>query len=84
MISEKKRLQIANVCYANVSGMFATFCNLKFRGPNFTWDFFVKYCGDESDLWLAINNIQRTEENKELAKKFAIEIAENLISKLNA
>ena len=38
MISDKKRLEIANVCYANVAGEFAMFMNPKCRGPNFTWD----------------------------------------------
>lgn len=36
----KKALQIANICYANVSALFAMFTNPKYRGPNFTWDWF--------------------------------------------
>lgn len=40
MISDKRRLQIANVCYANVAGEFAIFCNDEMRGPNFKWENF--------------------------------------------
>jgi hypothetical protein len=79
MISEKKRLQVANVCYANVAGQLAMFCNPKNRGPNFTWDWFVEHCEQEADLWMMVANVRGHKETiKQTAKSFAREIAQHL------
>lgn len=40
MLSSIKRIQVEAVCYATVGGMMATFCNPRYRGPNFQWDEF--------------------------------------------
>lgn len=80
MISEKKRLQIANICYANVAGDFAMFMNPKYRGPNFTWDWFLKYCENHAQDWMFVNAVTgNRKEVNELAGQFAKEIAERLI-----
>lgn len=56
-ISNKKRLEIANTIYANVSGRFATFNNPKNRGVNFTWENWIESCGEQSEEWIMIANI---------------------------
>jgi len=81
------KLWISNICYANVSGLFAMFNNPKNRGSNFTWEFFVRHCEEESEIWLVVNDLltsnnQINIERKELAKKFAKEIAETLVKRL--
>lgn len=82
MISEKKRLQIANICYANVAGLFASFHNPNFRGPNFTWDKFTPMCVRQSDMWLWQNGIPTDDKTVALGQQFAKEIAENLIRQM--
>ena len=80
-ISSKKRLEVANVCYANVSGMFATFCNSKYRGPNFKWSNFSEMMVRDSETWMHIHNVRGSkQEINALAKEFAKEIADHLIS----
>jgi hypothetical protein len=83
MISEKKRLQIANICYANVAGEFAMFTNPKYRASNFTWDWFIRHCEKNADLWMFVNNVRgKKDEIDEMARQFAVEIAENLVDKV--
>lgn len=82
MISEKKRLQIANICYANVAGLFASFHNPNFRGLNFNWDKFVAMCVGQSHLWLFQNGIPKDDKVVALGQQFAKEIAENLIRQM--
>lgn len=80
MISEKKRLEIANVCYANVAGRFAMFCNDQFRGPNFRWDNFVDMMVKDADLWMMIHNVRGNKKDiNETAVQYAREIAERLV-----
>ena len=80
MISEKKRLEIANICYANVAGEFAMFNNPKYRGENFTWDWFIQHCEDEADLWMMISNVRGHQASiRFAAKTYAKGIAETLV-----
>ena len=82
MISDKKRLQVANVCYANVSGMFAMFCNDTMRGPNFRWSEFPNMMAREADLWMMLHNVQgNKQEINETAVQYAREIAETLVTR---
>ncbi len=82
MISEKKRLQIANICYANVAGEFAMFTNPKYRGPNFTWEWFIKHCKENADLWMMLHHVRGNQsEIKDTARKYAAEIAERLVER---
>lgn len=80
MISDKKRLEIANICYANVAGEFAMFTNPKYRGENFTWEWWIEHCEQQADLWMILQNVrgQKAEIN-ETARRFAREIAEHLV-----
>ena len=80
MISDKKKLEIANVCYANVSGLFATHSNPNFREENFTWDSFIENCEKNADLWLILAATKgKKKEINELAKIYAKEIAKRLV-----
>jgi hypothetical protein len=82
MISDKKRLEIANICYANVAGEFAMFMNPKYRGDKFTWDWWVKHCEDSAVDWMFIHNVRGHKETvKETAKQYALEIAQRLASR---
>ena len=79
MISDKKRLEIANICYANVAGEFAMFMNPKYRGPTFTWDWWIEHCGESAVDWMLINGVRGHKETvKATAKQYALEIAERL------
>ena len=83
MISDKKRLEIANICYANVAGEFAMFNNPKYRGENFTWTWFIQHCEDEADLWMMISNVRGHKASiRHAAKNYAKEIAETLVSRM--
>lgn len=76
----KKAFQIANICYANVSALFAMFTNPKYRGPNFTWDWFIEHCEKNADHWMFVNAVKgnRDAVNAQ-AKRYAREIAERLV-----
>lgn len=78
------KLQIANVCYANVAGSFADFMNAKFQGPNFDWNKFPEMMENKAVLWLFMHDIVEgsKKENERTAKKFAREIAETLVKRL--
>ena len=80
MLSNKKRLEIANICYANVSSEFASFCNPKFRGPNFTWSNFVDMCANWAPLWMMQNYVNGNEKDiNALAIKYTREIANTML-----
>lgn len=82
MLGKNKRLEIANICYANVAGSFAMMCNDKYRGQKFEWKNFPSMMEQESDLWLIINNVKGDRTAiKETAKEFAKEIAETMIKR---
>lgn len=87
MISDKKRLQIANVCYANVAGDFAMLTNPKYRGPNFTWECFPAMCETNAEGWMFIHGISSSgakneHEVKQTAKQNAKEIAQRLVDRM--
>ena len=82
MLSDKKKLEIANVCYANVAGEFAMFTNPKYRGPNFTWESFVDGCEKHADLWMFIHHVTGPKKLvTETAKQYAKEIAARLVKR---
>ena len=83
MISDKKRLQIANICYANVAGQFASFCNVKNRGPNFTWERFIQNCEEDAETWMSIYSVRGDRRLiRYTAREYAKEIATNLVNKV--
>lgn len=80
MLSQKKKLEIANICYANVSSDFAMMLNTKYQGSKFTWEGWVKRMQRESDLWLILNVVKgNTKANEALAREYTKEIAERLV-----
>ena len=84
MISTKKRMEIANICYANVAGSFAMFTNPKYRGEKFTWERFPEMMEREADLWMMLHLVKgKKDEVNALAKKFAREIAETLVERMS-
>jgi hypothetical protein len=81
-LSQTKKYEIANVCYANVSSWFAGMCNPLNRGKNFKWGNFVDMMVNMSNNWMFIHHVH-TKGNKvqieELAKQYTREIAERMI-----
>lgn len=81
-LSDKKRMEIANVCYANVAGSFADFCNVRMRGNKFDWRRFVAMMEKESSSWMFLHSVRG--DNKlvaEAAEQFAGEIAQTLLDR---
>lgn len=81
---QSKKTEIANVCYAVVSGNFATFCNEKYRGFNFNWENFARMQESQirTQLWVQISmpeNKKMKEEMENLAAQYAREISERLV-----
>jgi len=82
MLSDKKRLEIANICYAYVAGNFAMFINPINRGANFTWDSFVIMQEKSSSEWMFIQHVKgEKEEVNTMAKQYANEIATTLVTR---
>lgn len=70
------------ICYAIVSSLFATSCNPKSIGPNFTWEKFPKYAQDYCQKHLCLNiDIPKIHEDNayEFVKDTSLEIAQYLI-----
>ena len=81
-LSDKKKLEIANICYANVASGFADFINPINRGINFKWDSFAKFCERDSINWMGIHNVKGDKEQiNNMAKQYALEIATNLVNR---
>lgn len=82
MLSQKKLLEISNICYANVAGNFAAFTNPKFRGPAFEWGRFADMQVRLSSSWMFIHAVKgkKTEIDK-IAAQYAREIAERLVAR---
>ena len=82
LLSTKKRLEIANICYANVSSQFAMFTNEKNRSPNFSWDWFVDWCERQGSLWMIIHAVKGNRSVIDVvAAQYAKEIAERLLDR---
>ena len=82
MILKTKKLEIANICYANVSGIFADFIQMSSSGNLYNWNNFPNYCERSAYLWLMLNSsIERTDAVVALAKEYAKEIATTLITR---
>jgi hypothetical protein len=86
MLSQKKKLEIANVCYANISSAFAEFNNPKNRGNSFSWDWWKNWCVETSDCWMMVHNIKASKAIKDsandLAREYSKEISDRLVLKL--
>ena len=82
VLSDKKRMEIANICYANVAGSFALMCNPAMRGANFKWSSFVGMMERESSTWMFLNSVRG--DNKvvaDTARQFASEIAQTMLDR---
>jgi hypothetical protein len=76
MVSDKKRLEIAKVVYANVASDFALFMNPKYRGEKFTWDTFVAMEEERSSEWMFIHDVKGNKvEIAPIAKTYAAAFA---------
>lgn len=82
MLSDKKHMEIANVCYANVSMLFAMFCNDSWRGPNFKWSSFCDKMEREADLWMLVHDVHRSRGAKDEINKVAREYARDIASRM--
>lgn len=79
-ISKAKRLEIANICYAEVSSRFAMLNNPKYCGPNSNWSNFVQHCEDISETWMFAHGVRGYKETVHAnAKQFSREIAQRLV-----
>lgn len=80
-LTKHKKLEVANVCYANVSSLFATFVSSKMRGPNFTWERFPEICKDWASTWVFTHDIKGDKDALErCAEEYAVEIAQRLVN----
>lgn len=80
MISEKKRLVIANIIYANVSSNFALFCNPEMRGSNFDWSKFSDMMVRNVEGWLWLQDYKlRSDKVVGLSRQYAREIADRMV-----
>ena len=83
-VSDKQKMLIANVCYANVAGNFAMFNNKKYCGPTFTWADFSPMMERNAATWMMIHNVRGNKiEINILASVMAKEIAERLVARLH-
>lgn len=81
-ISDKKRLQVANICYASVSSQFAMFINAKNRGAKFTWTNWIDSCEESAEDWMVIHRVRGDKQTIiDTAKQYSREIAEGLVKK---
>lgn len=79
-MDDLKRLEIANICYANVAGCFASFTNSKYRDASFKWSNFPDMMLRHAPTWMYLHSVSgNAEENNALASKFAYEIATTLL-----
>jgi hypothetical protein len=86
MLSEKKKLEIANVRYAHISSSFAEFNNGRNRGNSFSWDWWKNWCVETSHYWMMVHNIKASKATKDavndLAREYSKEISDRLVLKL--
>lgn len=79
-VSARKRAEIANICYANVSTWFASMCNPENRGPNFNWRNFSGMMETSSLNWRVIHNVKGKRDDVDLLMaQYAREISERMI-----
>ena len=79
-LSARKRTEIANICYANVSSWFASMCNPENRGSKFEWKNFTGMMVDMSDNWRFIHAVKGNPRDiDELMAQYAREISERMV-----
>ena len=79
-LSARKRAEIANICYANVSSWFASMCNPENRGSKFEWKNFTGMMVDMSDNWRVIHGVKGNHDDIDLLMaQYAREISERMV-----
>lgn len=79
-LSQSKKYEITNICYANVLSWFCRMCNPLYRGENFRWENFVSMMDDMSEDWMFIYNVKGNKvQIQQLVKQYTKEIAERMI-----
>lgn len=78
-------MQVANACYAMVSGEFARFINRKNRGLNFDWEEWANRVPERCrvEIWLYVpvpKNDTLKNEIADTAANFGSEIAKQLVT----
>ena len=54
-MTNRERLRVQHILYANILASFAFFHNPKYRGPDFSWDWWVENCVDSVEVWLLVH-----------------------------
>lgn len=81
-LSAVRLKEIAIVCYANVTGMFADFCNPSNRGPNFNWNNFAEMCIRKADVWMICHHVSGNKKYvNAIARQYTKEIATLMVDR---
>ncbi len=54
-MTNRERLRVQHILYANILASFAFFHNPKYRGPDFSWEWWVENCADSVEVWLLVH-----------------------------
>lgn len=81
MLSNSTKNTIANICYANILGQFASFHAPNMQGSKFTWENFPHMCTGWTYTWLITNYHKKiTPEILTLAYTYTWEISSKAVS----
>ncbi len=81
-LSQKKKFEIANICYACIAGEFADFCNERNRGLNFSWAKWIVSCENKVPSWIAFHSALANNPNVILtAKEYSKQISTELVQR---
>lgn len=59
------------------------YTNHKYRGENFTWEWWVNHCAENAGLWMYVHNVRGDKQTiNDTAKQYAREIAERLVQRM--
>lgn len=83
MLSAKKQLEIANICYANVIGYFVDYDLLHKRSQaNIDWNSFPDKMARWSQNWMWLHGVKGNRSRIiETAEKYAREIANEILTR---
>jgi hypothetical protein len=82
MLSAKLQNQVALLCYATVSHLFASFHNPRMRGEHFTWDMFPDIAAGQCQTQAFVNVVCSKKVRPEVdahAEMTGREIAQQLV-----
>ena len=81
-MTNRERLRLEHLCYANVLASFAFFHNPKYRGPGFSWDWWVENCVSSTHTWLLQQLHFVSEGTLKEAEAFTKAIATTAVSRM--